>query len=268
MRTSFPICQLVLGLALLPACWASAQIETTTEFGITITSDQVVTEIYQSQDFWPAIQSHLISGSFTVADSEARQVAADFFSRVNTTLSEHLFADEEAKVEDFIEFLTCRMRKYALLRQAKCHFEQDSAYYRLIADWDHEARQLHFLPEEERGLKRLALIARLEQQLAEANLNSNAQAEVRQIFSYVSQLENRIASTKIGKVLLEFEREVKTAEEEEREIVRLVVRAADWAMINRTESKSLNLETFLEAWAACSEYERSTTASHASAVRK
>ncbi|MEK6233905.1 MAG: hypothetical protein N2C14_04260, partial [Planctomycetales bacterium] len=69
---------------------AQAELKTTSEFGVTVTAEDLIGNMYELQQFWPAVRAYLVSKDFKAADLPTRRRAASLLAQVDSSLTKRL----------------------------------------------------------------------------------------------------------------------------------------------------------------------------------
>jgi len=255
-----PIRLLSVALALVALLWGSnarAQVlPTTTEFGITVTQEQIINAISESQDFWPGVRKHIISEKFPVADASVRAEAAKILKEVDGRLAQLLFSNNQQQAQDLVEFIANRLRKFNMYRDLRTLLGDDSVTCRLKDRFEYGHRQVCQLPEEKRAAANVQLLADIKGELTAARVTDETAAKAMEKFEKLGQTLDRMHRSAPGAMMQEFENQLRAGDPKLRVLMLSIVRAADWAQITQVENKSLKSADFVVAWESCLKYEQ------------
>jgi len=249
-------------------CWAfvgvvpafAQGLVTTTEFDITITPDQIVSAIHEAQEFYPVVRQHIVSERFAVAETDVRKFAASFLKKVDDSICQKVFQAKQSEVQDLLDFLTARMRKYTVLRQLRPLVNNDPIFSRLIDDWEMERRRINFLPESEQAIAQVALREQIRGELTGINLSPGKVDEIMTNCDRLDQSLSKVYRTSLGQVIMGYEKQARDVDPKTRDFLRRVVRAADWAMIVRPDNQIPRVTNFVTAWESCTRFEQAAAA--------
>jgi hypothetical protein len=247
MRTFYTLTAgLLLGTVVPSLC--AQEIQTTTEFGITITPEQVMDAIQESADFWPPVNKLIAGDQFKVGEPWAREKAASFIKRVQDHLYEQTMSEEEKVVLDLIDYLTCRMRMIELYREMRKVVGDDLTVAQLKAEWERQYRDARSLPEAECALVQAKIVSNMRREMEIAAVKADALEPAMKIWERLAECTVRLNGSQTGLAILEYEKEAKAAEVKVGVIIRDVVAAADWALVSRKEGTTASKEDFNRAW--------------------
>lgn len=233
---------------------SQAELKTTNEFGVTVTPDELVSGIYEHQEFWPAVHKHILSSDFNAADEKTRKQVVDFFKRVDSTLRKRLFGDE-AQAEDLLTYLAARIRNFRMLRQVRDIIKNDSVFWALMVVWEDGRRAINQLEVERQPKASAALLNDIKQRMQNAELSDECITDAMQVWNTIGQNRDRINQTGVGRLIIGFEAQVRSSDSDFRDVVKRVKRAADWAMIKKQKNdKNLKVDNFIDAWQECCRY--------------
>ena len=244
------ICTISLCCVLVATTVAPAQDDRqpTTEWGITITPDQLDDAIQETQDFWGPVKKHIASGDFAAATPETRQQAVAFLKRVHDELYQRLFERDEATAQDLLDYVGLRLRKFVLYRQLRETMGDDAAFVGLWERWERAQRDIHSLPEADRAPRVKATLALLPDDMSAAGMSAEKIDQAMKIWEFQAQCMSRMAKNEAGKTMLAFDRETKKAEPQLGELVRAISAASDWTLITKNGKKSVTKADFIKAW--------------------
>jgi hypothetical protein len=208
------VAALVLAACMLSAAGAQ-DLETTTEFGITITPDHITDAIQETQDFWTPVLRYIASDDFAVADAAMRKQVIDFFNRLHESLYKQLFEGDDANARDLLDYLCLRMRKMELYRQLRTTLDSDKAMVALMDRWERTYREIHTLPADQWDERAQAMLQQIPQEMQALG---------------ISEKEARQMDRPVG------------------ELLRKITSAADWAMISKPAGKTASRPEFEKAW--------------------
>lgn len=240
---------------------ARAQLEPTTEFGYTVNSDDLINAMLESQRLWPAIRKHLVSEKFHFEKIETRQQASEFLQKVDDTITRRLIGAADPEVQDAIVFLSMRLRKFSLLRDMRDTIQDDAVFFRLKEQFEDGRYRANMLAATERGPILDETVAQLDATMIAAKLSDAKRTQALDGWKRLVRITERMNTTRIGELIIGFEREAKDSDPTLKHFMRCVVRAADWAIITKPAAQEQTRSSdFLKAWEACSRHEASQTA--------
>lgn len=240
------------------------ELQPTTEFGITITPDNLYDAIQETQDFWPPVRAYVAGPHFTVADPSVRREASAFIARVNDHLHDRLFGEDEATALDLMDYLAARLRVYELYRQLRSVLADDALLVTLKNQWEADIRELNVLAEDERIARYDEVIASMRDAMTARGIDGAKLQQATDGWKIMALAIHRMNTTGAGRQMLFFEQQVKSSDRAQAELIRSVVATSDWAQITKSKTTSLNRDDFIAAWEQRTEYE----AKAADAVRR
>lgn len=242
---------ILVAAVLLPASLAPAHEEifqTTTEYGVTVTTTDLVDAIQETQDFWYPVRAYIASDKFAAADPATRKQAAEFIRKVNNRLADQLFSQDESKAIDLIGYLSTRLRLFATYRELRTIVGDDPLTMSVKEHWENELRAAH-AHDGERRVEALALArAHVQYRVDDVTVDCDARNRCLALFDRAAQLWSRSHDSQAGKIMLEYEREVNGCDPQLAELIRDIVCAADWAQVVKTEQRVLKRADFERAW--------------------
>lgn len=258
---------LAVSLTLLVVCAAplraEEELQPTTEWGITITPEQLYDAIQETSDFWPPVRAHLTSEGFSGGDEASRRYAADFIARVNSHFHDRLFGDDEQAALDLFDYLAARLRQFELYRQLRGQINDDALLVDLKAEWERDLRDAHGVPEAARAQRLVELVAEQKRDMTAAGLAPEVIDEAGGTWDRVAQATLRMHSTAAGQAMIRFEKEAKQARLDDAQLIRSVVAAHDWAQITKPAGAMLQRADFQRAWLELDQLENRRTAQRA-----
>lgn len=259
LSLALPVMLLALGSS---AGLRAQELQPTTEFGLTITPEQLYDAIQETQDFWPPVRAHIAGEEFTVADLETRRQAAEFIADVNDHLHDRLFGDDEAVAMDLMTYLGARLRVFEFYRQLRAAVADDAAMVELKTRWERRLREINELPETERAAQYDDLVASIDTEMQSLEVPDERRAAALPLWQVQVQAIARMNTTGAGRQMLVFEQQVKHSDSALADLIRQVVSSSDWAQITKTKQTSLLRDDFLAAWQTLAEYEAARTANN------
>lgn len=235
--------------------WAGeSELSASTEFGITVTPDEVYAAIEESSDYWPPVGRHVAGDQFPVADVAMRQQTAAFISEVNQTLHDRLFGDDEAAAQDVIVYLQARLRVFVCYRRLRETLADDPALVALKDQWEEQHRELYLIPQPERSILAAQAPGSMRGEMARLGVPEDRIEAALPIWKQLAACEARRDKTAAGALMLEYERRVMSGNVDQAELIRRVIGAADWSLIAKAEGKIASKRDFLQAWEALEGY--------------
>ncbi|HWA98982.1 MAG TPA: hypothetical protein VG713_10840 [Pirellulales bacterium] len=240
---------LTIGLGFVAAVRADEPLRTTTEFGITITADDLGAAIQEAQDFWDPVLQYLSGNDFAEVDAETRKAVARFFVSVHEGVSQKLFDGNDDSVEDLVDYLTLRLRKFVIYRQLREAIDDDAAFAELIERWERAHRDINALAVEQRSARVEAVLGLISDEMKALGVAEERCTKAYEIWTLQSQCLARMAGTETGKMMIGFEHTARQMDRATGELIRQVASAADWAAVKKQGNSSLTLNEFKAAWA-------------------
>lgn len=236
-------------VSLSPAA-ARAQFEATTECGVTVTPQEIVDCLFESQAFWPGVRKHIVSKNFPVGDLSDRQQAVEILAEVDNHVTRCVTSSDEAKVQDVLDFFSARLRKFAIYREIRTLVANDAQFCRLKDVWE-DGRYLLNLDSVEGHVEAKSKL--LDQMKIEmSGLPEEKVKKAIDAWKRLGDTMDRSNNTDVGKMLVKYEAQMINGDAEMRDLMRNIVRAADWAHITRTSPKSaVKTADFVTAWDHC-----------------
>jgi hypothetical protein len=247
----FLVCLSVV--AFVPGMISAQDIKATTEFGITISPDQITDAIQETQDFWVPVRNYVASEAFQVATPETRTQAVTFIKKVHDELHHRLFEMDEATGHDLITYLTHRLRKFEIYRQLRAKINNDAALSTLVERWEKSHRDINLLPETDRAARVQELVALMPEEMSALGLSSEVVDAAKPLWDTQAKCLARMAETGAGKMMISYEHEARKLAPEVGELVRQVTTAADWALITKAGTAGINRKDFNKAWTELAE---------------
>lgn len=241
----------VAGLLLLfstAATSAAQELTTTTEFGITITPDQITDAIQETQEFWTPVLRYIGSDEFSVADAKMRKQVTGFFDRLHEALYKQLFEGDEANARDLLDYLCLRMRKFELYRQLRSTLANDKAMVALMDRWERAHREIHLLPANEREARVEGLLKLIPQEMQSLGLSAETSEKALKLWKLQAQCMSRMYKTQAGGIIGKFEKEARQMDRPMGELLREIASASDWAMITKAPGTTAGRAEFQKAW--------------------
>lgn len=255
-----PVRLLSVAVALVALVWGSnvrgQTLPTTTEFGITVTQEQIVNAISESQDFWPGVRRHIVSEKFPVADAAVRAEAAKILKEVDSRLAQLLFSANQQQAQELLEFIANRLRKFNMYRDLRATLADDALTCRLKDRFEFGHRAICQLPEDKRAAAHVQLLAEMKAEMTTARVSDEILTKAMGKWERLGQNMDRMHRSAPGALMQEFENQLRAGDPKLRMLMAGIVRAADWAVITQTESKPLRATDFVSAWESCLKYEQ------------
>jgi hypothetical protein len=223
-------------------------LQTTTEYGITVTPEQISDAILETQDFWGPVRRHVQSDEFGAADQATRARTVAFYKRVHDSLHNRLWEQGEAPARDLIFYLTQRIRKFDMYRQLRVAIDRDAEFAKLVDRWERTQRDLHHLPEGERAARGEAVLKTMREEMIALGLPPERTEEAMRLWTRQADCIRQMANTEAGKMLLGYDREARQSDPATSELIRAVGAAADWAWITRAPNQLTKKSDFLRSW--------------------
>lgn len=238
-------------VALLISLLGSAQaqeLQTTTEFGITITPDNITDAIQETQEFWAPVLRYIASDDFAVADAQVRKQVIGFFNRLHEALYKQLFEGDDANARDLLDYLCLRLRKMELYRQLRSAVDNDKAMVAMMDRWERTHREIQLLPADERPKHVKTLVDSMPEQMLGLGLSASTSEKAQKLWELQSQCMARMYKTDAGAIIGKFEKEARKLDRPVGELLRQIASAADWAMITRPAGTTASRSEFEKAW--------------------
>lgn len=247
----------LFGLA-LPA--QATEIATTTEYGITITADDLINALLESQALWPGIKKHLLSDKCTAAAPEIRKQGVDFLNKVDDQITKKVLGAADADVQDALDFLSMRLRKFALYKELRTLLNDDIQLARLKDRWEDNRYKLNGSPEANWPAESERMLGEIKADMQALGFDQAKLDAALAIFVRMDLVNNRMCTTNLGRMVLSYENEMRGADPKLKHLMRHVVRAADWAMITRAKATTpVRASDFVKAWEVCAGFEQTAS---------
>jgi len=243
---------LATAVGLLPlfvsAAVAQDAIQTTTVFGITVTQDDVINAIQENQDFWGPVRRHIVGSEFAVADVTVREETVALLKQIHDALHAQLFERDEAAAADLIEYLTMRLRRFALYRRLRSQLNDDAAFAGLIEHWEQIQRDTAPLARAERDAAVAKALAALPTHLTIAGVPEAKHAAAIGVLEQQAQCMAAMDATETGRIMIDFQVKARAHDTAVTDLLRTVAAAADWAFVTKTDGESIGRTHFVKAW--------------------
>lgn len=235
------------------------QAASTTEFGITITQDEIISAIQESQEFWAGVRKHVTSDKFAVADTKLRVAGAKFLKDVDAKLGERLFSSDPKVAQDLLDFLAGRLRKFAMYREVRTILADDALLCRVKEHMEMGHRGVCLKPEADRAAASKQLLAEIESMLTTAHVEPAKVAKTMAVWNNLSQNMDKLHNTGVGAMMQECETVIRLGDPKLKHFLSSVARAADWALIAKTD-KPIKTADFIKAWESCLKFDQQQAA--------
>lgn len=249
-------------LAALLLCTSSrtyAQIETTTEYGITITPDQLMNAIAESQGFWPGVRKHIVSDQFAVADPAVRQEAVKFLKRVDSRLADMLFGGDVEQGQALMKYLGARIRKFQMYRELRATVNNDPLMCDLKNKWEVGVREIYKLDADKQEAATQQLLAKIRAGLVAGEVPADAVDRAMAKWSLLDKVMHGMRFSPVGDVMDEIEQEALHSDVAVRNLLASILRAVEWAMVTCPSNRTLKSADFLAAWECCLKFDQQRT---------
>ena len=227
-----------------------AELKTSTEFGETVTADELIGNIFELQNFWPGVRKFMVSKSFQTADLEIRRQAADLLAKVDASLTKRLNHDSEA--EDLLNFLAARVRKYRLMRKIRKAVGDDAGFWVMFDHWERSRRLINHAPSEKQAEMADVLLADVQRKMKAGGMSSADVERAMDFWRRLGRNRDRMSGTAAGQLIIGFENQARKGDARTKRLLQAVVRAADWALVTKAENQTVTVNAFRKAWAQCS----------------
>jgi hypothetical protein len=224
-------------------------LRTTTEFGITVTPEDLTDAIEETQQFWEPIRLLVGSKDFEAGDLETRKQAMDLFTQVQEGIYKQLFEGDEAAAQDLVDYLGLRIRKFIIYRDLRKAMSEDLALAQLVERWERAHRDINALPKEEWSKRRQAVLELIGEEMKSLGLSEAQRVATQPIWETLNQCIVRMNDTQTGGMMIGFEHKARQMDRPVGELLRNVINAGDWAMIKKTGKEPLGVEDFKSSWA-------------------
>lgn len=241
----------IYALAVLALCQAACfaqELQTTTEFEVTITPQNVMDGLEEMQQFWTPVLRYIASEQFAKADAEGRKQAAAFFNRLHDSLYKQLFEADEATARDLLDYFCLRLRRIALYKRLREATHDDAALVTLIDCWEKAFRDINQLPQAERPARVEAMLKLLPGEMATLGLSAETSQRAIVLWNLQAKCMMRMSETKAGALIASFERDARRMERPVGELLREIASASDWVLITKEAGKPVGRADFDNAW--------------------
>jgi hypothetical protein len=240
---------------LLVCCWlagaarlaADEPLQTTTEFGITVTADELAAAIQEMEDFWGSMHAYLSGKDFTQGDESSRRQTLKFFNSVQEGFYKKLFDGGDEHVVDLVDYLSLRLRKFAMYRRLRETVDNDAVLAELVEHWERSHRDCNALPADEQAERLAKLLEQMNHEMQRLGVPDERRAEASAVWSLQADCFARMNGTEAGKMMIGFEHQARELDRPSAELIRQVANAIDWATITKPESASLTVARFKTA---------------------
>lgn len=239
----------------------------TTEFGVTVTTTDLIDAIQETQDFWYPVRMYVGSDKFAEADAATRQQAAELIRQVNNRLADQLFSQDDAASLDLIDYLGTRLRLFTTYRELRTTVADDHATISIKDHWERELRAAHALGRDRRTTALQAARVRVTAHVKTVGVAEDRHPVCLNLWDRAGQLWSRLNDSQAGKIMLEYERQVEQCEPPLAQLVRDVVCAADWAQITK-QDRLVKRADFERAWCELAPYRGARVATLPAAVAR
>lgn len=231
-----------------------AEWKQTTEFGVTVTPEELWTEMDVSRRFWSRVRHCVSSEKFSAANPALRQQAAQALEAISDELADRAFKDET--IRDLLHYICSRYRTYELLRQLRGCIDDDRVFFRLHAAWEDHRYECLQLSTEEKQQSTEQLFTHFAQRLKAAELSPEQQEQAMELWKRLNACVEHMYSLEAGKALIRQKQRCWNNSPELQSLMCQIVRAANWAMITHpTRKNPPSTEDFLRAWKNCAALE-------------
>ena len=255
MRAVLPLASAVLLFVGVCASKGEEAIQTTTEFGITITPEAIYDAIQETGDFWPAVRSYLTDEECSLDEPAVCRQAAAVIKRVNRYLYDRLFGGDDESAYDLIDYVAARLRANLVYRRMRDTLQDDAALVRTKAHWEQTHRLRRQLPGD-RAKDVEDVVTKMRDVMQSLGIDSDRVDEALLQWECLAQIENRRDSTGTGRQMLEFEKEIIEGDQNLAELMGSILAASDWAQITKSEKHLVKRRDFIEACQALARLER------------
>jgi hypothetical protein len=239
-----------IALLLVFPAWAHAgdALETTTEFGITVTTDQIIDSMLEMEGFWPPVRAYIASDRFPVADAATRRESVEHLKALSRLLSARLASDDDSVGQDLAQYVAARLRKYECYRQLRAALKEDALTLRLKEVWERAMDECNGVPAGELQEKLQELKLRMEQEMQAAHCSAETIGRARPWWDRLAQTKLRIEGTSAGRAVMEYERQIESSSPACCELTVSVLDATEWALITKADGREITRSDFLAAW--------------------
>jgi hypothetical protein len=249
MRKRLVILSLVVASVLGFQAVADEPLKETTEFGITITPDDLSDAIQETQDFWEPVRLYLASEEFDgPTDAAMRKEVVAFFTSIHEGFYQKLFEGDDSNVEDLVDYLGLRLRKFVIYRRLREAIGDDTALAQLVERWERAHRDINALGTEERAPRVAAVLELMRDEMKSLGMSETVTAQATELWDMQSQCLERMAGTETGVMMIGFEHKARQMDRPTGEMIRLIATASDWTLIVKKEKGSAGLAEFKAAW--------------------
>jgi hypothetical protein len=224
------------------------ELETTTEFGVTITPSDITDAVSETQDFWTPVLKYIGSDQFDVAESAIRKQTTEFFNRLHESLYKQLFEGDEEQARDLLDYFCLRLRKIALYRKIRVAVKDDATTVALMEQWEKTFREIQLLPAADRQARVEAMVKLMPDEMAARGVSAEGSSQAQQQWTLLGECMSKMYRTKAGALISKFEVEARQLERPVGELLRKVVTAGDWALITKAGSASAKRADFERSW--------------------
>lgn len=244
-RTLVLLAASLAGSILVSASRAEDAFESTTEFGITVTANDIFDHLDEATVFWPAVRKYVKSPEFKAGDAQLRLQADAQIGDIQSQLHDRLMGDDEAAAADLIRYVVWNVRRMALFRQLRDTVGQPDGIGNIGAVWYHN---YSLMLDKGDPVQAESLAAAMVPATTGLALSPDRQAVVRNLWLSISACLVEMEATKTGQFLRGAERSL--ANRPEADLTRRIAAAADWACIVKTRHGPAVREDFIAAWDA------------------
>lgn len=238
---------------------AQDAIQTTHEFGVTVTADEIIDTIAEMESYWPSVRRYIASDQFKVTDLATRRAAVERLKELDDRLSARLFNDVNSLGLDMFDYLAARNRKTAIWRQLRAVVADDQRMLRLKARWDEAVKETTALPQDQRPPRMQVTVNAMRQWMHDAGIVDETIQRAMPVWDILAQSIARVDATGAGQEVLNFEEEVAAAAVKSSALTFNIIDATEWALISRPDDAVVTRKDFIAAWAALTASQRPAT---------
>lgn len=247
----YALCQLTAAACLLAVTncsWAGDALETTTEFGITVTTDQIIDSMLEMEGFWPPVRAYIASDRFPVGDAATRRESVEHLKALSRLLSARLASDDDTVGQDLALYVAARLRKYECYRQLRAALHDDALMLKLKNIWERAMDECNGLTPAELEGRLDEVKSRIEEEMKTARCTSETVAKAKPWWDRLAQTKLRIEATSAGRAVMQYEREIESSSPACCELTIDVLDATEWALITKADDRDITRSDFLAAW--------------------
>ncbi|MEK6238958.1 MAG: hypothetical protein N2C14_29945, partial [Planctomycetales bacterium] len=168
--------------------------------------------------------------------------------------------NNDAEADDLLAFLGARLRKYRLMGQIRKVVNRDAEFWPLFDEWERRRMDINNTPPQDQAAKAKRLLADVKKKMTNGRMSPASVDQVMDLWERLARNRDRMTATGAGQLIIGFENQVRAGDLETRNLLRAVVRAADWTIVTKKENTTLSVGAFRKGWSQCVAYKKARVA--------